>query len=175
MRHYKNKKKFSFSIHYKMLFIPVMIKLNFQQPLFQSLASHAPSEIILWTLFTRLRWSFNSHKQHTFSILFIYINIYYYFFLANGNAIYIYIYIYGVLSHSLLSKFTQLQRLTLLRNPEMWKRSIMLICCSRNISYYFKQTFHYFCGIWIFSWLYKVWIEIFIFSNIIHVFKIAYT
>ncbi len=45
---------------------------------------------------------------------------------ANVNAIYIYIYIYilvVLLSNSLLFKLTQL-RLPLLKNPEMWKRSI---------------------------------------------------
>ncbi len=37
----------SFLIHFKIKFIPVMAKLNFQQALFQSSVSHDPSEIIL--------------------------------------------------------------------------------------------------------------------------------
>ncbi len=41
-------------------------------------------------------------------------------FEQNGNAKNIFV----VLSHSLLFKLTQLWRLPLLRNPEMWKRSI---------------------------------------------------
>ncbi len=34
-------------MYFKMEFIPVMSKLNFQQPLLQSSVSHDPSEIIL--------------------------------------------------------------------------------------------------------------------------------
>ncbi len=34
-------------IHFKMLFIPLMVKLNFQQPLLQTSVSHDPSELIL--------------------------------------------------------------------------------------------------------------------------------
>ncbi len=39
--------KFSILIYFKMYFIPVMAKLNFQQSLLQSSVSRDPSEIIL--------------------------------------------------------------------------------------------------------------------------------
>ncbi len=40
-------------IYFKMQFIPVMGKLNFQQPLLPSLVSHDPSEIILICLLNK--------------------------------------------------------------------------------------------------------------------------
>ncbi len=48
---YNLKYLFSICIYFKITFIPVIAKLNFQQPVFKSSWSHDPSEIILICLF----------------------------------------------------------------------------------------------------------------------------
>ncbi len=56
----------SASLHH---FIPVMLKLNFRQPLLQSLVSHDPSEIIQYFKFLWKPWyKETSKEQHLFKI-----------------------------------------------------------------------------------------------------------